>query len=89
MRYLFEILSWLLLFLALKSIARTFMAGVHRTRQAPRARSSERPPAPSGGELIKDPVCGTYVSAGASVTRTVNGQVIYFCSEECRKQYRA
>ena len=42
-----------------------------------------------GGALTKDPVCGTYVSTGASVTRTVDGQVLHFCSKECRDKYGA
>jgi YHS domain-containing protein len=42
----------------------------------------------SGGELKKDPVCGTYVSPAASITRTVNGEVLYFCSRECSDKYR-
>jgi YHS domain-containing protein len=43
----------------------------------------------SGGELKKDPVCGTYVSTALAVTRTVNGELIHFCSKECRDRYRA
>ncbi len=41
------------------------------------------------GELKRDPVCGTYVSADASVQRTVGGQTVYFCSEACREKYYA
>ncbi|MGD0500144.1 MAG: hypothetical protein ABSC23_17105 [Bryobacteraceae bacterium] len=89
MRYLLEIFSWLLLFLALRSIIRSFMAGYRRPRETPHARSGQQPPLPSGGELKKDPVCGTYVSTAASVTRTVGGQVIYFCSTQCRDKYGA
>jgi YHS domain-containing protein len=42
----------------------------------------------SGGELKKDPVCGTYVSTSASISRTVKGEVFYFCSKECADKYR-
>ena len=41
-----------------------------------------------GGELKKDPVCGTYVSPDASVTKRIDGQMIYFCSTACRDKYR-
>ena len=54
----------------------------------PQNRASEVPPVTAVGELKKDPVCGTYVSTGASVTRSVNGQVLHFCSQECRDKYR-
>ena len=48
-----------------------------------------QPSVVAGGELKKDPVCGTYVSTGASVTRKVDGQLVHFCSTECRDKYRA
>jgi YHS domain-containing protein len=43
----------------------------------------------SGGELKKDPVCGTYVSAGAAVTKRIRGDLVHFCSPECRDKYQA
>ncbi|MDX2149357.1 MAG: hypothetical protein SFV54_01385 [Bryobacteraceae bacterium] len=43
---------------------------------------------PEGGELKKDPVCGTYVAASTTFTKKLGGEVFYFCSEECRKTYR-
>jgi YHS domain-containing protein len=45
------------------------------------------PSVQAGGELKKDPVCGTYVSPAACLTRTVNGQVIHFCSKACSDRY--
>lgn len=47
------------------------------------------PKVSTGGELKKDPVCGTYVSTETSVTKRVAGQTIYFCSPACRDKYRA
>ena len=51
-----------------------------------------RPPAPpreqSGGELKKDPVCGTFVAVASSIKATVKGETIHFCSTECRDKYR-
>jgi YHS domain-containing protein len=51
-----------------------------------------RPPAPpreqSGGELKKDPVCGTFVAAASSIKATVKGETIHFCSTACRGKYR-
>ena len=50
------------------------------------------PPAPgreqSGGELKKDPVCGTFVATGSSIKRTVDGKVVHFCSTACRDKYQ-
>ena len=41
----------------------------------------------SGGELKRDPVCGTYIPADHSVRKIVNGETLYFCSPECRDKY--
>jgi YHS domain-containing protein len=43
----------------------------------------------AGGELKKDPVCGTYVSTSASVTKKVNGELVHFCSAKCRDEFKA
>ena len=37
--------------------------------------------------LHQDPVCGTYVAVDSSLKRIVNGDVIHFCSTECRNRY--
>ncbi|MGA2134874.1 MAG: hypothetical protein ABSH50_21520 [Bryobacteraceae bacterium] len=47
------------------------------------------PTVSQGGELKKDPVCGTYVSAEVAVTQKASGQTVYFCSAACRDKYRA
>ncbi len=82
LRDLLELVPYLLLFLIVRAAVRGFLADRRRARPV-------RPPEPiqSGGELKKDPVCGTYVSAAGSFTRSVNGQVIHFCSKECRDRY--
>ena len=92
LRYLIvDLLLPLLVFALLRSLLRSlFQTGRDVTRPAQQA-----PPQPSrpevivGGELKKDPVCGTYVSTGASVTRTVDGHLVHFCSKECRDKFRA
>jgi YHS domain-containing protein len=42
----------------------------------------------AGGELKKDPVCGTFVAIASSIKSNVNGQVIHFCSTACRDKYQ-
>ena len=41
------------------------------------------------GSLERDPVCGTFVAAETSVKKTVGGEIVHFCSRECRDQYQA
>lgn len=39
------------------------------------------------GVLVKDPVCGTYVSKDSDIRIKDGGQVRCFCSYECRDKY--
>jgi YHS domain-containing protein len=90
MKFLFvEIVFPLLVLLFLRSALRNIFAG-SRSTSVPQSRPQQAPPpVPLGGELKKDPVCGTYVSTVGSVSRKVDGQLVYFCSTECRDKYRA
>jgi len=85
--FIVDILLPLLVF----ALLRSFFRGIFQTRRDVSRQSSppSQPDVVAGGELKKDPVCGTYVSTGASVTRTVNGQLLHFCSKECRDKFRA
>jgi YHS domain-containing protein len=38
-------------------------------------------------ELVKDPVCQTYVVLSRAVRTEVNGVVTHFCSRECAARY--
>ena len=50
----------------------------------PRAPTSPSP----GGELKKDPVCGTFISTATAFQKFSNGQTYYFCSTECRDKFK-
>jgi YHS domain-containing protein len=39
------------------------------------------------GVLVKDPVCGTYVSKDSDIRIKEGGDVKCFCSYECRDKY--
>ncbi|MFQ5433152.1 MAG: YHS domain-containing protein [Nitrospinota bacterium] len=39
-------------------------------------------------EMIKDPVCGSYVSMEHAVTAEFSGERKYFCSDKCLNDYR-
>jgi YHS domain-containing protein len=86
MRFLLEIIPYIFLFLLLRSGIRSYLANSRRNREVPRS-GQDPSAAPAAAELMKDPVCGTYVSPAAGVSRTVNGQLIYFCSKECSDKY--
>jgi YHS domain-containing protein len=88
MRFLFlRVVLPLLLFWLVRGILRAFFSGVNSQVSTKPNRST--PSVSTGGELKKDPVCGTYVSTDVSVNRKIDGQTVYFCSPACRDKYRA
>jgi len=78
-------LFFLFLFLLARSFLRSVFSGF---RSAVPPSGPRRPPVIASAELKKDPVCGTYVSTTASITSKVNGEIVHFCSPECRDRYR-
>jgi YHS domain-containing protein len=56
--------------------------------KAPAGRGPQQPAKGGfGGELVKDPVCGTFVSPAAAVKKIAGGETHYFCSVECRDKF--
>jgi len=88
MRLLFRfVILPLLVLWFLRNLLRSIFGGMNSQVAAKPARRA--PPVSAGGELKKDPVCGTYVSADTSVTKRIDGHTVYFCSPTCRDKYRA
>jgi YHS domain-containing protein len=54
-------------------------------------RSPVAPPGPPahGVQMVRDPICGTYVVPERAVSVRDGRQAVYFCSEACRDKYRA
>lgn len=44
---------------------------------------------PEGDELVKDPVCQTYVVRSRAVVEEAGGAPVYFCSPACARRYAA
>jgi YHS domain-containing protein len=44
--------------------------------------------APSGVQLVRDPVCGVYVTPSTALTLRSGTGTAYFCSEKCRQAWR-
>lgn len=73
------ILTFLALYLGYRLI-RGMIAG-------PRERPGEGDSDPRGAVMTKDPACGTYFLKSQGVSARVGGEVLYFCSEECKDRY--
>ena len=41
-------------------------------------------PARIAGELVKDPVCATYIPRESAISARVGGETRYYCSTTCR-----
>ena len=54
----------------------------------PRGRRSSGVPA-KGVQMVRDPVCGTFVVPTDALSIAQPGGPVYFCSTRCRDQYRA
>lgn len=86
-----EVLLPILFFTLVRAVIRSIFQGVRNVASPPQSAPATRQTqvVQSGGELKKDPVCGTYVSPSVSVTRRIDGELIHFCSKECRDKYHA
>lgn len=68
----------------IRTVARVFSDAVN-----PQAGGQPKQPASvTGGELKQDPVCGTFVPVSTSVKKTVNGELVHFCSVTCRDKFK-
>ena len=87
LRNLFRLLVFIVVMLFLRQVVALIVRGFSQI-----AGNNGQPPATpqpqSGGELKKDPVCGTFVAVASSIKRNVDGQVVHFCSTACRDKYR-
>ena len=97
-------LSWILRVLALLLLVRVVMRLLFGRRVVIRGQPGAGPggapagggwpggPPPggkSGGELVRDPHCGTYVAKARAVVASVGGETLYFCSATCRDAHLA
>jgi ribosomal protein L32 len=51
-------------------------------REARRAEKSN-----PASNMVRDPVCGTYIASHEAVTIHTNGRDVHFCSTKCRDKY--
>ena len=92
---LFRVIAYLIASVLVISVVRAIlgalMKGVGDLFRSSSDASSTTPARPStegmGGELKKDPVCGTFISPAAAFQKSVGGTTYYFCSVVCRDKF--
>jgi hypothetical protein len=82
LQFLFDAL---VLFFVVRLVVRLFAGGRPMTSRRPPAQTPER----SGGTLVRDPQCGTYVSESRAIRATAGTTSLFFCSAACRDAYFA
>ena len=75
-----RLLEIIVLLLVLRAAWRTIGSVIKVSARARRTTASGEPRAV---KLVRDPVCGTYVSPDSAISDGGN----YFCSEKCRDEY--
>jgi YHS domain-containing protein len=92
-RLIVELLLTVVAITVLKSIVGIVLKGMSEAMKPGSTASGvgSRPAqqVPLTGELKKDPVCGTYIATATSIKEKVGGQILHFCSQECRDKYVA
>jgi YHS domain-containing protein len=83
LRFLFWVLlvSW-----AVKLLGRAIGGA-----KAPGSAPGNAPPETLGASkrLVKDPVCGMHLAEELALPLQANGEVLHFCSQECRAKYES
>lgn len=88
-RLLFRLIVLLVIFAIIRyivtSVGRFFSQASNPPAQRPHGQAPSGAP---GGELKQDPVCGTFVATSTSVKKTINGELVHFCSAACRDKFK-
>jgi YHS domain-containing protein len=91
-RGILYVLIVVLLLGVLRSIVGVLMKGLGElfssSNPGPSAKQPASGPVQLGGELKKDPVCGTYISTATSIKKKFGNETLHFCSQECADKYR-
>ncbi len=73
----------LLVFLLIRSVVSAFLAGLGGTRRTGGPTRALR------NDLVKDPVCETYVPRRTAIARAAGPTTYYFCSPACAAKFKA
>src|SRR5579862_426922 len=93
---LVDVLPWILrifVLLFILRLIRNYLGGpTQRSATAGRGNARGKGPGQAierqGGQLVRDPQCGTYIPVNSSVHLVSGRDTLYFCSTSCRDAYR-
>jgi len=85
-------LRFLLLLILIAFVARAFwrlIDGVLEGARSGRSVSSRSPKQAHGVQMVRDPVCGTFLVPERAVTMADGNRQLFFCSTRCRDKFQA
>lgn len=80
------VLIALVVYFGIKALALLYRS-VRTGSAKARVKASKRDSQPDASEMVRDPVCGLYVSVRDAFPVTVSGVTIFFCSEKCLRSF--
>lgn len=80
---LIRLLALLGLFWTGKQVVHHVSAALH-PNQAEENRTTDTP---ESSEMVKDPVCQTYLPKASAIQKTIRGETCYFCGTECAERF--
>jgi YHS domain-containing protein len=86
-----DVLPWIFRILVVLFVLRlilNFFSPKTRPTSPPRTGGRNTAVERAGGQLVRDPQCGTYVPLSTSVHLVSGPNTLYFCSVACRDAYR-
>ena len=86
--WIFRILLILFVIRLVLRFLYSLAGGKNDQRRAPTTKPNQ-PATREGGQLVRDPNCGTYVPIGRALREGSGANVVYFCSETCRNAWAA
>jgi hypothetical protein len=88
-----RILFWIFRILLILIVVRLVLRALYGFVRASRSGGAPRPPGQMrervGGELVRDPNCGTFIPRSTAIAAGSGAAAQFFCSERCRDEYAA
>lgn len=88
-RGLIYLLYGVIVLLVVRAISRSIGRFFGARNDVQRSGRAGRPTPRTAEDLVRDPVCNTYVPRSRALAAVVEGRPEHFCSEACRDRARA
>lgn len=77
----------LIIFFAIRFLRKSLAKKYQKPAESRGSSAQPSKEAPSGEEMVLDPVCNSYIPVSTAISSNAGGHIEYFCSEECRERF--